>query len=316
VDSPGGSISGTQELADKIYNARKTKPIYAIADSMAASAALWIASAAGHFCCTPGGEVGSVGVYCIHVDESEANKRDGMNVSVIAAGKYKMECGPFAPLTDEARAYLQGSVDATYGKFLKAVARHRGVSVADVKAKYGEGRLLNADDALKAGLIDSVRTFDDLMGKLTGGQWSPAASAGRAAEDEVRRLKYALAKQRTADLIRPRQFGGAHLSHDSKVADSEPEWSAVDKDKLPRVAFADHGDGKNHSTFAYPHHWIKNGTLGDDGVYKDGFMYLHRQGLDSAWAAAMGARSGKKASSEVIAHLQSHRRALGLDKND
>ena len=100
----------------------------------------------------------------------------------------------------------------------------------------------------------------------------------------------------------------------SKTADSEPNWGDVNKTKLPRQAFADQGDPQNKSTWKYPHHWVRNGgVLNDDGVYTTGDMYLHKGGLNAAWAAAQGARSGQEASSAVKAHLQAHRRALDLN---
>lgn len=103
--------------------------------------------------------------------------------------------------------------------------------------------------------------------------------------------------------------------HNSTTSEPEPQWSAVDKAALPRVAYADMGDPDKKSTWRYPHHWIKGGTKkDDDGIWVDGEMYLHRGGLNAAWAAAMGARSGEKASEDVIEHLCRHRRALGIDK--
>lgn len=104
------------------------------------------------------------------------------------------------------------------------------------------------------------------------------------------------------------------LTHNSKLADDEPDWGSVDKTKLPRSAFADQGEPDKKSTWTYPHHWVKNGTLGDEGVYVDGDMYLHKGGLNAAWAAAQGARSGEKAPREVIDHLQAHRTAIGADE--
>ncbi len=106
------------------------------------------------------------------------------------------------------------------------------------------------------------------------------------------------------------------LTHNSKTADTEPDWGGLDKTKLPRNAFADEGDPDKKSTWAYPHHWVKNGTLGKDGVYTSGDMYLHKGGLNAAWAAAQGARSSQKASQAVIDHLEAHRKALGLDKEN
>ncbi len=103
------------------------------------------------------------------------------------------------------------------------------------------------------------------------------------------------------------------FTHNSKLADHEPKWSDVDKTELPDIAFADETDRK------YPHHWVKGGTEKDaDGRWKNGTLYLSEGGLDAAWAAAHGARSGKEASEAVKKHLEAHRKAIGKDdsKND
>ena len=102
--------------------------------------------------------------------------------------------------------------------------------------------------------------------------------------------------------------------HNSKVAESEPDWGEVDKSALPREAHAEMGDPDKKSTWGYPHHWISGGTeRNDQGVWTNGTMYLHKGGLNAAWAAAMGARSGEEASLDVVSHLRSHRRALGIE---
>jgi hypothetical protein len=104
------------------------------------------------------------------------------------------------------------------------------------------------------------------------------------------------------------------LTHNSKIADSEPDWGSVDKTKLPRNAFADEGEPDKKSTWSYPHHWVKNGGgLDEDGIYTTGDMYLHEGGLNAAWSASQGGRTGQKASQSVIDHLQAHRKALGKD---
>lgn len=104
------------------------------------------------------------------------------------------------------------------------------------------------------------------------------------------------------------------LSHNSTLSKPEPSWGSIDKTKLPRSAHADMGEPGKKSTWGYPHHWVKNGTqVDEDGVYTNGDMYLHDGGLNAAWAAAKGARSGQQASQAVISHLQAHRKALGKD---
>ena len=86
VDSPGGSVYGISELSRKIFNARGKKPIIAVANSLMASAAYWVASAADEIHVSPGGEVGSVGVIAVHTDRSENNAKEGFNVTYITAG--------------------------------------------------------------------------------------------------------------------------------------------------------------------------------------------------------------------------------------
>lgn len=104
------------------------------------------------------------------------------------------------------------------------------------------------------------------------------------------------------------------LAHNSKTAKSEPSWANVSKTKLPSSAFAT--KGKNRTDLKYPHHWVQNGETNDEGVYSSGTMYLHRGGLASALQAAGGARSGKKASSAIKAHLQRHANAIGMGEDD
>jgi signal peptide peptidase SppA len=133
IDSPGGGVFGVAELADEIYNARGDKHIVAIANDMAASAAYWIGSAADEFVVTPSGLVGSIGVYTIHEDWSEAYKQAGISSTVIQAGKYKTEGIELMPLTEEARAEIQKSVDFYYDTFVASVAKGRGTTVAYVK---------------------------------------------------------------------------------------------------------------------------------------------------------------------------------------
>jgi len=106
------------------------------------------------------------------------------------------------------------------------------------------------------------------------------------------------------------------LSHNSTLADSEPSWGSVKKTKLPRNAYADKGEAGKKSTWKYPHHHVVGGEVGDDGFYTSGTMYLHKGGLNAAYAAAQGARSGVEASASVKSHIEKHRKAIGADKEE
>jgi signal peptide peptidase SppA len=186
VDSPGGSIEGVTELASEIYNARKQKPITAVCNAMAASAAYWLASAAGELVCTPSGQAGSIGCFMIMQEYSQALESEGVKVNIIKAGKYKAEGNPYEPLSADTRAFLQSQCDSFYSMFVKAVAQHRGVAQAAVRDGYGQGRCLLAADALKAGLVDRLATLDDVLAKYgvkNGGSAHGAARAEVAALD-------------------------------------------------------------------------------------------------------------------------------------
>jgi signal peptide peptidase SppA len=168
VDSPGGSVDGVMELASEIYNARKQKPITAVCNSMACSAAYWLASAADEVVITPSGQCGSIGVYMLHQDESKALEKDGIKITIIKAGRYKTEGSPSEPLSQEAYDAFLDKVNDYYGMFVKAVAQHRGVSQTAVRDGYGQGRSVLANDAVKQDLADRVGTFDDILGEAVG----------------------------------------------------------------------------------------------------------------------------------------------------
>ena len=188
IDSPGGLVYGTPELAARIAAGRSQKRIVAYTGGLMASAAYWLGSAAHEIVAAPSAQVGSIGVYTIHADVSRMLENAGVHVSIIKAGANKAEGAPFAPLSATDRANIQARIDDYYQQFVGAVAAHRGVTPAQVQAGYGAGSVLNARPAFGAGLIDRVATFDDLLAGLTG------ASGGRmATRAETEPLPVALA---------------------------------------------------------------------------------------------------------------------------
>ena len=180
IDSPGGSVYGVSELASEIIKARAQKPVVAVANSLAASAAYWIGCSASEFYVTPGGEVGSIGVWQAHFDYSKAFEEEGVKPTLISAGKYKVEGNPYIPLDPEAQAFMQSRVDDYYGAFIKAVAKGRGVSVSEVRDGMGEGRVLGADAALAQKMVDGIATFDDVLARMQkSARSSQSAGASR-----------------------------------------------------------------------------------------------------------------------------------------
>src|SRR5262249_7658776 len=133
VDSPGGSADLIPEAADEIRRSRGAKPIVAVASTLMASAAYWLAASADEIVASPSAFVGSIGVFTTHINISKLNERIGVEPTYIFAGKYKVEGRPDAPLDDAARQHVQTLVDDMYGQFVAAVAKGRVVSEAQVR---------------------------------------------------------------------------------------------------------------------------------------------------------------------------------------
>ena len=111
VDSPGGTVYGVPELSDLIYKSRGQKPIVASVNSLAASAAYWIASAADEVAITPSGEAGSIGVFAEHLDISKFLDDEGVKPTLISAGKYKTEFSQNGPLAQLRIAGMFGAFE-------------------------------------------------------------------------------------------------------------------------------------------------------------------------------------------------------------
>lgn len=182
IDSPGGSVYGTGELFAEIYSARSAKPVVAIANSLAASAAYWVGCAASEFYVTPGGEVGSIGVWQAHEDWSQALASEGVKPTLISAGKYKVEGNPYEPLGEDAQAFMQSRVDDYYAAFTKSVAKGRGVSIDSVRNGMGQGRVLGSDAALAEKMVDGIATMDEVIKKMSR---SARRSSLKAARSEL-----------------------------------------------------------------------------------------------------------------------------------
>lgn len=168
IDSPGGAVAGTLETAAEVKAAAGQKPVIAVANTLAASAAYWIGSQASEFVITPGADVGSIGAMILHQDISGAMEQFGVKMTMIrsAQAPQKNEAHPFAPLSDEARAFLQGRADEAGNDFIKAVASGRSVTQAKVKEDFGQGRVYGAREALSRGMVDRIATLDDVIGGL------------------------------------------------------------------------------------------------------------------------------------------------------
>lgn len=154
VNSPGGHVAGCWEVSDLIFKSRGQKPMMALVDARACSAAYAIGSAAGRMVATSEASVGSIGVYIMHSSYEKMMEQLGIETTFIFAGKHKVDGNPYEALPEDVRASLQASVERSYEKFVAQVARNRGLDPDAVRST--EARVYDAEAAKGVGLIDDV----------------------------------------------------------------------------------------------------------------------------------------------------------------
>jgi signal peptide peptidase SppA len=165
VDSPGGSVGLVAETADLVRRWARALPVAAVVNTLAASAAYWIASQASEVFSTPSGLAGSVGVFSIHLDQSEQERKAGRKWTLIESrnAPHKTEWSSAKPLSDEARQHEQRTVDEYARRFVADVASGRDLSRARIEGDFGQGRLLTAVSALSVGMVDGLKTLDEVI---------------------------------------------------------------------------------------------------------------------------------------------------------
>jgi signal peptide peptidase SppA len=160
VDSPGGEVGGLFDLVEQLQATRNmgAKPLWAVANESALSAAYAIASAADRLYVTRTGEVGSIGVVAVHIDESGADSKAGLAWSFVFAGERKVDGNAHEPLSERARATIQADVDRLYGELCGLVAANRRLTTTGVQTT--DAAIFRGELAVRAGLADRVGTLD------------------------------------------------------------------------------------------------------------------------------------------------------------
>jgi ClpP class serine protease len=194
--SPGGQVWGTEELSNRIFAARGQTRVVAAVNSQAASAALWTTTAADRVYVTPGGEMGSVGVVTMHVDQSQMEEKRGIKRTLIATPDKKIAGHPWAPLDGETAAQWKAEIQGTLDRFVGSLARNRGVDADHVRTKFGGGGMLEAPQAVKAKMADGIATFDEVLAdeiarlKAAAGRGNARANARKLDLAEADQLLY------------------------------------------------------------------------------------------------------------------------------
>jgi len=163
INSPGGVVAPTQEIATAVRRLREAKkPVVASLGSVAASGCYYVAVAADRIYASPGTLTGSIGVVMQLANVEGLLKKVGVEYVVVKAGAYK-DVGNFArPMTPEERRILQSLLDDVYDQFIGAVAEGRGLDPQTVRS-FAEGRIYSGRQAQGLKMVDDLGGLDDAI---------------------------------------------------------------------------------------------------------------------------------------------------------
>ena len=176
LDSPGGYVAGTEDLADAVRATNEQKPVVAYVEDLCCSAAYWVASQARAIYANAGAFVGSIGVFAVVEDSSKMAEVAGVTVHVISTGPLKGAGAPGAPITDEQLAAWQTEIDDTMSRFESAVRKGRAMTSRQVTEVTTGGTWI-ADKAKALGLIDGVKPLDVVVAAMPKPRKAKASAA-------------------------------------------------------------------------------------------------------------------------------------------
>ena len=155
VNSPGGAVPPSIEIAYAIKELQTHKPVIAYASGIMASGSYYSSIYAKKIIANPGSIVGSIGVIMESADISKLMNTVGVKTQIVKQGTYK-EAGTFTRRwTDAERAELETLTKDTYELFVSDVAAARGLDVSAAK-NYADAHIFSAKRAKEAGLIDDI----------------------------------------------------------------------------------------------------------------------------------------------------------------
>lgn len=217
VDSPGGEAAGMLDIADHIRAVNARKPVWAAANSLAASAGYGIAAAGSRLTVPRLGTVGSIGVVAVHIDQSAQDAERGLSFTAMYSGARKIDGWGHAPLAEAARKRFQAQLDEARRKFATSVAKHRNLELEAVLAT--EAAVFDDEEGVRAGLADAVQPFGETLAEFT---------------DQVRSRGPNLA--RSSGALHP---GGAPMANKTETKPALSATSETDEDKNKTAPTAD-----------------------------------------------------------------------------
>jgi len=165
VDSPGGAVSPSIEVAYAIKRLKASKPVVVYASGTIASGSYYASIWANEIVANPGSMVGSIGVIMQGADLSQVMQKIGVKTQVVSAGKYKQLGATDREWTPYEKAELDKVIQGTYAMFVKDVATARKLKIEDAP-QFADAHIFTASQAKDVGLVDKLGVSYDAEADL------------------------------------------------------------------------------------------------------------------------------------------------------
>lgn len=169
INSPGGTLTDSDIIYHSLVEFKKSKDVKIVAamGDIAASGGLYVAMAADEIYAHPTTVTGSIGVMIPHLNYSGLLRKLGVESDPVQSGEHKSMDSPYEPRDPEGRQILQELVDAQHEKFVNVVRQGRPRMSGQLVRKLADGRIISADQAEEAGLIDALGYLDDAYRRIS-----------------------------------------------------------------------------------------------------------------------------------------------------
>jgi signal peptide peptidase SppA len=287
IDSPGGYVNGTVELADATAEANKVKPVNAIVRGLCCSGAYWIASQCNSIIARREAECGNIGVYSVLQDWSKFLADIGIDLKLVTTGQFK-GLGADMKVTDDYIADTRRIINGIYQQFVSAVAQGRSMEFDEAQA-LADGKAYLGPQAQKLNLIDNqASSFEAAIQIIQSGAVAPEENTMSQATSTDPKLK-------TAKQTPPPAIAKPAPAADPKAAKKEDEGKgddAMTNEKLKETLHKTIASGNSHRDQAREamDHCAANSEEMDDDT-KSLAKQAHKA-LDGA--AEEGKRASKK----------------------
>lgn len=270
IESPGGEVSGTADLASDVRMAAEEKKVVGYAEDLAASAAYWILSQTDVAIVNRHGQVGSIGTFAKVVDESRAWEQHKLRAIVVKAGEHKGDFEPGTEVTEEQVAALQREIDELNEVFLEDVAEGRKISREDVE-NIADGTTYVGIRAVDIGLVDRVGTFEEALSeaKMEDDGMPSNTQSGKRVDERVTAIK-----QSDPDAFEHiKQEGAESVDLDAKYQEGYQAGQQAESSKLtalkeaygdePKFVLEQYAKGADVASAAKPYADLKNKQIRD-----------------------------------------------------